>query len=88
MDETGVFLLRCPIGGPGEVGLVTMNFENSLKEGSGCGVSPYMGALLGEPGGGCFAGGPKGFERKALGTGISSWELCWATRSGLIYQGL
>jgi hypothetical protein len=30
-----------------------------------------MGALLGEPGGGSFAGGPEGYERKALGTSIS-----------------
>jgi len=28
-----------------------------------------MGALLGEPG--SFAGGPEGYERKVLGTGIS-----------------
>ena len=31
-----------------------------------------MGALLGEPvGGGSFARGPEGYERKALGMGIS-----------------
>jgi hypothetical protein len=30
-----------------------------------------MGSLLGEPGGGLFVGGPEGYERKALGTGIS-----------------
>ena len=30
-----------------------------------------MGALLGESGGGCFAGDPVGNERKALGTEIS-----------------
>ena len=31
-----------------------------------------MGALLGEPeGGGSFAGGPEGYEKKALGTDIS-----------------
>ena len=30
-----------------------------------------MGALLGEPGRGSFAGGPEGYERKALGMGIS-----------------
>jgi len=29
-----------------------------------------MGALFGEPGGGSFARGPEGYERKALGIGI------------------
>ena len=34
-----------------------------------------MGALLGEPrGGGPFAKGPEGYERKALGIGISLHE--------------
>jgi hypothetical protein len=30
-----------------------------------------MGALLGEPGGDSSVGGPKGYKRIALGTGIS-----------------
>jgi len=35
------------------------------------GISLSMGALLGEPGGGgSFARGPEGYERKALGMGI------------------
>jgi len=71
MDEMAVSLHRGPVGGPGEGGPFTWNFENSLKGGSGYEVSLCMGALLGEPGGGSsFAGGPEGYERKALGMGI------------------
>jgi hypothetical protein len=33
-------------------GTSTGNSENSLKDGSSCGASLYMGASLGEPGGG------------------------------------
>jgi hypothetical protein len=67
-------------------GSSTRNFENTLKEGSGYGASLSMGALLGEPGGGgSFAGGPEGHERKALGMGTSLigaqlGNLEWATR--------
>jgi hypothetical protein len=46
MDETGVFLLMAPLviwGG---------NVENLLTEGSGYGTSIFVGALLGETGGG------------------------------------
>jgi len=32
-----------------------------------------MGALLREPGGGFFVRGPEGYERKALGMGISPY---------------
>jgi len=71
MDETGVSLRRGPVGVPEEGGPSTGNFENSLKEGSGYGASSSMGALLQEPGRGSFAGDPEGYERKALGTGIS-----------------
>jgi len=39
MDEMGVSLHRDPVGGPGEGGPFTRNFENSLKEGSGYEVS-------------------------------------------------
>jgi len=45
MDEMGVSLHRGPVGGPGEGGPSTGNFENSLKEGSGYEVSLSMGAL-------------------------------------------
>jgi hypothetical protein len=38
------------IGGPGEGGRSTRNFEKSLKEGSDCGASLSMGGLLGELG--------------------------------------
>jgi len=41
-----------PIGGTGEGGPSTRNFENLLKEGFGYEASLSMGALLGEPGGG------------------------------------
>jgi len=53
-----VFLHRDPVGGPGERGPSTKNFEISLKEGSGYGVSLSIGALLGEPGGGLLCWGP------------------------------
>ena len=46
------------MGGPGEGGPSTGNFENSLTEGSGSAVSLSMGALLGEPGGGLLCEGP------------------------------
>jgi hypothetical protein len=53
-------------------GTSTKNFQNSLKVGSGYAPSLSKGALLGAPEGrGSFAGGPEGYERKALGTGIS-----------------
>ena len=54
-------------GGPS-----TRNFGNLLKEGSGYAASLSMAALFGEPGEGVpLLGGPEGYERKALGTGIS-----------------
>jgi len=47
-----------------------------LKGGSGNGASVSLLELgYGEPGGGSYAKGPKGYERKALGMGISSWGL-------------
>jgi hypothetical protein len=42
-----------------------------MKGGSGNGASLPMGAWLGKPGGRTFTKGPKGYERKALGMGIS-----------------
>jgi hypothetical protein len=42
-----------------------------LKEGSGYAATLSMRAPLGKPGGGSFARGPVGCERKALGMGIS-----------------
>ena len=50
----------------------TGNFVRRLKGGCGNGASLSMGALLGESGGGgSFAKGPGGYERKGLGMGIS-----------------
>ena len=46
-----------PLGDLGRGVRSTRNFENSLKEGSGYGVSFSMGALLGEPGGGLLCWG-------------------------------
>jgi hypothetical protein len=84
VDETGVSRRRGPVGGPGEGGSCTGNYEIYLKEGSGCGVPLSMGALLGEPGGGAFAGCPEGYERKAVGTGISlHWGSVGQTGVGL-----
>jgi hypothetical protein len=49
------------------------NAGGEFKGGSGNGASLSMEALIGEPGGagGSFARGPEGYERKALGMGIS-----------------
>ena len=55
---------------------------------SGHAASLSIGALLGEPGGGgSFAEGPEGYDRKAVRTSLSSWGLSWATWNGLIYWG-
>jgi hypothetical protein len=70
MDETGVSLLRGPVGGPGWGGPSTGYFENLLKDDSGYGASLFMVALLREAGGGSFARAPDGDERKALRTDI------------------
>jgi len=71
MDETGLSLRKVPLVDLGRGGPSTGNFENSLKEGSGCGLSLSMGVLLGKTGGGggSFANGPEGDVRKALGMG-------------------
>ena len=42
-----------------------------VERGSGGGASLSMGAVRGTWRGGSFAGDPVGYERKALGTGIS-----------------
>ena len=42
-----------------------------MKGGSGNSASLSIGALLGEPGGGSFARGPEGYEKKALRMDIS-----------------
>jgi len=55
----------------GQTSPFTGNSERYLKGGFGNGASLSMGALLGEPGRGSFVGGPEGYERKALGAGIS-----------------
>jgi hypothetical protein len=63
--------LGAPLGDPGRGEPAIGNLAHSLKEGAGCGSSFSLGALLGEPGGGSIARGPEGYERKALGKGIS-----------------
>jgi len=40
-----------------------------LKEDSGNGASLFVGALLGEPGGGLFTGHPEGYVKKGSGDG-------------------
>jgi len=47
MDETRVSLRRVPVEGPGKGGPYNGNFENSLKEGSGCGASVSRGTWRG-----------------------------------------
>jgi hypothetical protein len=57
MGQMCVSLRRVPVEGPGEGGPSNGNFENSLKEGSGCGAPVSMGALLEEAGEGLFCWG-------------------------------
>ena len=45
-------------------GIFSLHLQDILKK-------VAVTALLAEPGGGSFAGGPKGYERRALGTGNS-----------------
>jgi hypothetical protein len=51
------------------------------------GITLY-GSSLGEPGGGSFAMGPEGYERKALGMGSLFMGAQLGNLSGLIYRGL
>ena len=81
MDEMGVSLRRGPVGGPGEGGASTGNFEYSVKVGPGCGASLSMGAMLGEPG----RGAPLRGALKVMKGRLWGWaSLCmWAQLGNL-----
>jgi len=68
VDEASLSLKRPRGGGLGVASPSLGTLEVEVEEkGLWKGATLFMGALLGEPGGGSFFRGPEGYERKALG---------------------